>query len=79
MDLFGDDLFKFSLVFLCWGYKDTVFTIVPVGLELCQVPSLWTLTFFSGVFSGNCSGFNFQEVSQKLPFILYVINVCQSC
>jgi hypothetical protein len=28
---------------------------------------------FSGVFSGNCSGFIFQEVSQKLPpfFICY--------
>jgi hypothetical protein len=26
---------------------------------------------FSGVFSGNCSGFIFQEVSQKLPPFFY--------
>ena len=62
-----------SLIFLCLGYKDTVFTIVPVGLELCQVPSLWILTLLAELVAEVFSGFIFQGAGQKFLFNLYVL------
>ena len=62
-----------SLIFLCLGYKDTVFTIVPVGLELCQVPSLWILTLLADFLAEIVAVLFFQEVSQKLPPLFYML------